>query len=1041
MPELDLKPTAEMAANAARGLELREKHGKGGTAVGVARARDIKNRANLSPSTVKRMHSFFSRHEGNQKGGEDDAGYIAWLLWGGDAGKAWAARKSEQLDKSESARFDRQTELKKAKQVVSDASRTIERLKDKLNRQRALDIDGDVSSSTQRTEDTLDLLLTQYRAVAALVNGNAAWQEVATAVEKLRSTLKIAKSMNARSRFSHDIRLPKGKRRLNIDEAHAALAQMGYKLGTVRYDPAAGGSVYKVTQPNGSVIDMPAAKLTDFIYEKAKHMKIGTKKTMANELFRVRIGNGTVSSAEFMEYARRFVPNVSRNDFLPDMVEKVNEALAGMGVATRASVLMKGKDFSRAGAKAAFGSDTLSVNNAAKRYLAKISRTRPPEGLEQFHARLKSRLAEIVRDTGAMLRDPQAEEDYGGWSFDDLTREIRKVTGNSNVAQRWISVTLGGDSLGGFSRAGAKAAFAHPDDAQITSTQLIRGNGRKYEILSRKPASAEARAQLGQTDWLDIRGANGAQYIVQVFNNGTYRVLSSGGKAWQGRILASRAGAKARFGIAEHELRDGSIHLDFAAFRQYIAGKNETELRYMAKDAAEALRAYPDGKKANYYADMVNEVGDELRRRSNKMPLKSKSSRADGNYFVFRLYVGGEIFGERSFDTMQEAEFYGRRALQSALSTYKGKQVRVDIDEVRKHAPNGTIKSLSSRAGAKATMAKFKVGDRIAYKPYPMDTAGEIVEIKQKRAVGDVQRRGSLDMLENEYGVRQSNGGIMWISEGMAVKASRAGAKAAFAITTYEQAEHQIALAEERIASVRRSVADTEKWIHRANGAMRLADAGNEMAQKEVISIARMIESAMSHRGFSRAGAKAAFGDDKALASFLKKWKRNEADNAHTENVVMLAQFVGSSDEIAEARDIQRQHDAIGHLPSALNTQRYALYKNLKSKLLARYPNAAFSRAGAKSTHAAPRPKFNLGDKVAIMDGARVLDTGVIDYAYGYDDFQETYKYKVSTESGARKTWNEGSLKKMSRTGAKPDGLTLAQRIAVEHDAKRMANR
>jgi len=102
--EIDLKPTEQMASNAARGLELREKHGKGGTAVGVARARDIKNRANLSPDTVRRMHSFFSRHAGNEKGGEDDAGYISFLLWGGAAGREWAASKSRQLDKSESAR-------------------------------------------------------------------------------------------------------------------------------------------------------------------------------------------------------------------------------------------------------------------------------------------------------------------------------------------------------------------------------------------------------------------------------------------------------------------------------------------------------------------------------------------------------------------------------------------------------------------------------------------------------------------------------------------------------------------------------------------------------------------------------------------------------------------------------------------------------------------------------------------------------------------------------------------------------------------------
>jgi hypothetical protein len=90
-------------------------------------------------------------------------------------------------------------------------------------------------------------------------------------------------------RFSHTITLPKGKRRLNIDEATAALAQMGYRLGNVRYDPAAGGSVYKVTQPNGSVVDMPAAKLTDFIYQKAQHMKNGTK-SVNQRLSRMVIG-------------------------------------------------------------------------------------------------------------------------------------------------------------------------------------------------------------------------------------------------------------------------------------------------------------------------------------------------------------------------------------------------------------------------------------------------------------------------------------------------------------------------------------------------------------------------------------------------------------------------------------------------------------------------------------------------------------------------------------------------------------------------------
>ena len=101
------KPTEAMAKAARRGLELRRKNGgKGGTAVGVARARDIANRKNLSLSTVKRMHSFFSRHSGNEKpsGGakrSEDKGYISFLLWGGSPGKSWAKSIVNRNDKKE----------------------------------------------------------------------------------------------------------------------------------------------------------------------------------------------------------------------------------------------------------------------------------------------------------------------------------------------------------------------------------------------------------------------------------------------------------------------------------------------------------------------------------------------------------------------------------------------------------------------------------------------------------------------------------------------------------------------------------------------------------------------------------------------------------------------------------------------------------------------------------------------------------------------------------------------------------------------------
>jgi hypothetical protein len=99
--DVDTKPTTGMAKVAKRALEWRREYGRGGTAVGVARARDIANRKNLSEETVRRMKAYFDRHQGDAKAegfeaGEDgfpSNGRVAWDLWGGDAARGWSERK------------------------------------------------------------------------------------------------------------------------------------------------------------------------------------------------------------------------------------------------------------------------------------------------------------------------------------------------------------------------------------------------------------------------------------------------------------------------------------------------------------------------------------------------------------------------------------------------------------------------------------------------------------------------------------------------------------------------------------------------------------------------------------------------------------------------------------------------------------------------------------------------------------------------------------------------------------------------------------
>jgi len=108
------RPTEGMKVEAQKGLDWREEFGRGGTRVGAVRARQIVANENLSDETIKRMYSYFSRHEVDKQAegfnageeGYPSNGRIAWALWGGDAGYKWSETKVNQMkdDRNEDAR-------------------------------------------------------------------------------------------------------------------------------------------------------------------------------------------------------------------------------------------------------------------------------------------------------------------------------------------------------------------------------------------------------------------------------------------------------------------------------------------------------------------------------------------------------------------------------------------------------------------------------------------------------------------------------------------------------------------------------------------------------------------------------------------------------------------------------------------------------------------------------------------------------------------------------------------------------------------------
>lgn len=114
---INFVPPKAVRKAASLGLKLRREatpSNKGGLSVqqaseegvgsGVQRAVNLKNGDTMSPETIKRMYSFFSRHSvfvKNHSKNPPNRPYISHLLWGGTPGYRWCKKIYKMMKKAD----------------------------------------------------------------------------------------------------------------------------------------------------------------------------------------------------------------------------------------------------------------------------------------------------------------------------------------------------------------------------------------------------------------------------------------------------------------------------------------------------------------------------------------------------------------------------------------------------------------------------------------------------------------------------------------------------------------------------------------------------------------------------------------------------------------------------------------------------------------------------------------------------------------------------------------------------------------------------
>lgn len=155
---IDFTPPETVRENAKQALDYIDRGCEAGTRVGLARANQLANNDNLSPDTINRMVSFFARHEDNRGDGTEvdsnncpTAGYIAWLLWGGDAGRTWAEEVQRQMETE-----DNQTKETNSKSTKTKIMNNLEKILNELGFEKKESVHQSTDSAGKSEKDKRD---------------------------------------------------------------------------------------------------------------------------------------------------------------------------------------------------------------------------------------------------------------------------------------------------------------------------------------------------------------------------------------------------------------------------------------------------------------------------------------------------------------------------------------------------------------------------------------------------------------------------------------------------------------------------------------------------------------------------------------------------------------------------------------------------------------------------------------------------------------------------------------------------------------------